>query len=367
MEKFYSPKEFLRIVERERVRTDRTGNGFSIVLFNFESPGKNISDMENFGFRIRKRVRCYDEIGWFEDNSLGVLVAETSFEQAHTLADEISRTVFPKALGAGHTVLSYPTHWSSAAKEAPRQYQISPCLQKTRRLIKTLQTPQNHMPLWKRVMDIYGSMLGLLFCAPVFAIIALYIKAVSPGPVFFSQSRVGFLGKNFNCFKFRTMHIHAGTAVHNQHFSRLMSSEAPMEKLDTHDARIIPFGHFLRKSGLDELPQLLNVIKGDMSLIGPRPCIPYEAAEYKLWQRKRFEAVPGITGLWQVNGKNRTTFNEMMRFDISYALKKNFLLDAQILVKTIPAVIDQLLAHKRMKAEKTGAEALSYSAGKKQL
>jgi exopolysaccharide production protein ExoY len=143
------------------------------------------------------------------------------------------------------------------------------------------------------------------------------------------------------------MHVNATAKVHNNYYSTLMSSDVPMEKLDNEDPRIIPFGALLRKMGLDELPQLFNVLKGDMSLIGPRPCIPYEAEEYKIWQRRRFDTVPGLTGLWQVSGKNRTTFNQMMRYDISYADKKNFLLDTKILLKTIPAIIDQVAENKK--------------------
>ena len=128
-----------------------------------------------------------------------------------------------------------------------------------------------------------------------------------------------------------------------------MGSDTPMEKLDSYDPRIIPYGRLLRKSGLDELPQLLNVLFGDMSLIGPRPCIPYEAEQYQQWQLKRFEAVPGLSGLWQVNGKNKTTFNAMMRFDIRYALKKNIIMDADILLKTLPAVIKMVMERKTEK------------------
>ena len=183
------------------------------------------------------------------------------------------------------------------------------------------------MPPWKRMMDILGAAVGLLLLLPVGMLIAAYIKHVSTGPVLFTQRRIGFLGKQFLCFKFRTMHINAKISVHNNYLKELMGNETPMEKLDTHDHRIIPYGRLLRKSGLDELPQLLNVLFGDMSLIGPRPCIPYEAEHYQQWQLKRFEAVPGITGLWQVNGKNKTTFNAMMRYDIRYALKKNIIMD----------------------------------------
>jgi lipopolysaccharide/colanic/teichoic acid biosynthesis glycosyltransferase len=145
------------------------------------------------------------------------------------------------------------------------------------------------------------------------------------------------------------MHINASTTVHNAYFKNLTASETPMEKLDAHDPRIIPYGGLLRKTGLDELPQLLNVLLGDMSLIGPRPCIPYEAEHYQQWQLKRFEAVPGMTGLWQVNGKNKTTFTAMMRYDIRYAHKKNFIMDTAILLKTIPAIVRMAMERKTVK------------------
>jgi lipopolysaccharide/colanic/teichoic acid biosynthesis glycosyltransferase len=120
-----------------------------------------------------------------------------------------------------------------------------------------------------------------------------------------------------------------------------------MDKLDEGDNRIIPLGKLLRKTGLDELPQLFNVILGQMSLIGPRPCIPYEADQYLTWQRKRFDAMPGLTGLWQVSGKNRTTFNEMMRYDISYSNKTSPWLDFKILMKTPPAILEQIRGKKK--------------------
>jgi lipopolysaccharide/colanic/teichoic acid biosynthesis glycosyltransferase len=173
-------------------------------------------------------------------------------------------------------------------------------------------------------------------------LIAMLIKMVSPGPVLFKQKRVGYMGKTFFCWKFRTMGLGASTSLHQNYLSKLMNNEIPMAKLDDADKRIIPFGKFMRKSGLDELPQLFNVLCGEMSLIGPRPCIPYESRQFLNWQHKRFDAVPGITGLWQVNGKNMTTFNEMMRYDISYTKKKSLWLDIKILFKTLPVIIHQV-------------------------
>jgi exopolysaccharide production protein ExoY len=202
-------------------------------------------------------------------------------------------------------------------------------------------------------MDIMGAVFGLLLLSPVMLLLAFFIKMVSPGPVLFKQERIGFLGKKFGCYKFRTMHLNASCDVHNTHLNNLINSNGPMRKLDKVDPRIIPVGRIIRITGLDELSQLFNVLRGDMSLIGPRPCIPYEADEFKLWQRKRFDVVPGITGLWQVNGKNRTSFTDMMRYDISYAYKRNFYLDTAILLKTIPAIIEQVTDNKKTNQEET--------------
>jgi exopolysaccharide production protein ExoY len=138
--------------------------------------------------------------------------------------------------------------------------------------------------------------------------------------------------------------VDADTATHQGHLHQLMSSNAPMMKMDSRgDARIIPFGLFLRASGLDELPQLLNVLRGEMSLVGPRPCLPYEYDNFLPWQKERFETVPGLTGLWQVSGKNRTTFVEMIQLDIKYARSKTLGWDLKIILLTIPALIIQML------------------------
>ncbi len=195
------------------------------------------------------------------------------------------------------------------------------------------------LPLWKRALDFSLMLLflpGLLF---VGGIVALIIKCGSPGPILFRQRRVGFKGRQFTCFKFRTMEANAETVTHRNHLQHLITSQAPMVKLDAQrDPRLIPFGTVLRATGLDELPQLLNVLRGEMSIVGPRPCIPYEYDLYEPWQRDRFNAVPGLTGLWQVSGKNRTTFNEMIRLDIEYSERLSLWLDLKIVLKTLPAL-----------------------------
>lgn len=207
---------------------------------------------------------------------------------------------------------------------------------------ETKRTCINPMPIWKRAIDILGALVSLVILIPQFLIAVIFIKIVSPGPVFFKQKRVGYLGNQFTMWKFRTMHVNADITVHKQHFSDLVNNEVPMEKLDKkRDDRIIPLGSFFRKSGFDELPQIFNVLNGDMSLVGPRPCLPYEADQYLDWHKKRFFAVPGITGLWQIMGKNKTTFNQMIDYDITYLHKLSFMNDIKIIIKTIPTLIKQ--------------------------
>ena len=178
----------------------------------------------------------------------------------------------------------------------------------------------NGIPRWKHALDVVAILLAMPFLLPLLAVIIAVIGMTSTGPFLFQQERVGCRGRRFMCLKFRTMYCAAEPFVHQSHLKNLMDSNAPMEKLDARgDSRIIPAGRWLRASGLDELPQLLNVLRGEMSLVGPRPCVPYEAEKFLPWQQERFNAAPGLTGLWQVSGKNRTTFTRMMQLDIEYA------------------------------------------------
>jgi lipopolysaccharide/colanic/teichoic acid biosynthesis glycosyltransferase len=195
------------------------------------------------------------------------------------------------------------------------------------------------LPLWKRALDICVILFFLPGLLIIGSIVALIVKFGSRGPVLFRQKRVGYKGQQFTCFKFRTMQVNAETVSHRNHTEELIRSQAPMVKLDAkRDPRLIPFGAVLRATGMDELPQLLNVLRGEMSIVGPRPCIPYEYELYEPWQRDRFNAVPGLTGLWQVSGKNRTTFNEMIRLDIDYSERSSLWLDLWIILKTLPAL-----------------------------
>jgi lipopolysaccharide/colanic/teichoic acid biosynthesis glycosyltransferase len=201
----------------------------------------------------------------------------------------------------------------------------------------------SEVPIWKRGLDIACILIALPAVVVLFSLIAVWIKLASRGPVLFRQERVGLGGRTFVCLKFRSMKVGADTNSHKDYLKRLLHSETPMTKMDVNgDPRLIPLGALLRSTGLDELPQLINVLRGDMSLVGPRPCIPYEAEDYLPWQKERFDTLPGLTGLWQVSGKNRTTFNEMIKLDIAYAREKSLWLDVKIIAKTIPALISQV-------------------------
>ncbi|MFL6542177.1 MAG: sugar transferase [Chthoniobacterales bacterium] len=213
------------------------------------------------------------------------------------------------------------------------------------------------VPLWKRVFDCTLIAVALPLWLPVMLVIMLGIKLSSPGPIFYRQERIGYRGRRFMIFKFRTMKVNVETRVHESYFERLMHANVPMTKLDANgDPRLIRCGRFLRAAGLDELPQLFNVLRGEMSLVGPRPCTVHEFGRYLPWQRDRVNAPPGMTGYWQVNGKNKTTFNEMIEMDIFYSKNMSLRLDFWILCKTLPAVTSQVI-ESRMPASWTSVQA----------
>ncbi|HEU5072292.1 MAG TPA: sugar transferase [Verrucomicrobiae bacterium] len=199
------------------------------------------------------------------------------------------------------------------------------------------------LPLWKRTLDALVLLVALPVWLPLALLVALVVRLGSRGPIFFRQPRVGQNGRTFTCFKFRTMQVNAEQGSHQDHVKALIRSQAPMVKLDAgRDGRLIRGGSWIRVSGLDELPQIINILRGEMSLVGPRPCIPYEYEMYEPWQRQRCTAPPGLTGLWQVSGKNRTTFTQMVQLDIEYARRMSPGLDLLILLRTPLAIVQQV-------------------------
>jgi lipopolysaccharide/colanic/teichoic acid biosynthesis glycosyltransferase len=201
---------------------------------------------------------------------------------------------------------------------------------------------------WKFALDITCILLALPIWLPLMILLMLVTRIASPGSIFYRQERVGLGGRPFLIWKFRTMRVRAETQTHEHYFRELMKVDRPMTKLDAYgDPRLAPFGRFLRASGLDELPQIFNVLCGEMSLVGPRPCTPHEFAHYQPWQRARINGLPGLTGYWQVKGKNKTTFNEMIMMDLFYLENMSVLLDLKILLKTGAVIAGQLLESQR--------------------
>jgi lipopolysaccharide/colanic/teichoic acid biosynthesis glycosyltransferase len=200
----------------------------------------------------------------------------------------------------------------------------------------------------KRTIDIMGSLLALVLLSPLLIVIAAVIKLTSKGPILFRQQRLGQYGAHFTFLKFRSMYFQSDPKIHRDYVRKLISAKQDHKLSDDSsgvykikdDPRVIPVGRFLRKTSLDELPQFFNVLTGEMSLVGPRPPIPYEVEAYDIWHRRRFlETKPGITGLWQVEGRSRVKFDEMVRLDIKYAKTWTPWLDIKILLRTPGAVL----------------------------
>jgi len=206
------------------------------------------------------------------------------------------------------------------------------------------ETRRDPLPLWKRALDIFCLVAALPALLPVMLLIALAIRLSSRGPILFRQERVGLYGRVFVCFKFRTMKPSAAAQPHKAYLEKLINSPStPLRKLDeAGDERVERFGGMLRASGLDELPQVFNILRGEMSLVGPRPCIGYESDKFKPQHRERFNAVPGLTGLWQVSGKNKTTFQEMIDLDIKYSRELSLSKDVAIIFRTFPVLFHQM-------------------------
>lgn len=335
-----SSQEFKDSVQYERTRSDRFSTVFSVIVINFGNSDQDA--LEHFTDEIQKKKRSIDCVGWDRHGAISILLPDTDIDGSKSFWEKLNLHSLDQNEGFSCYCYTYPDHWL----ENPRQNEdIEAILSKVRPLDKSsveslfvLKTP-----LWKRSFDIIVSALLILLISPILIFVGVFIKIVSPGPVFFHQSRIGYRGIPFKFWKFRTMKHGNNQQFHGKHSqSFIKDGDVPMEKLDECDPRIIPGGRILRVSCIDELPQLWNVLSGDMSLVGPRPCIPYEAEEYLRWHTHRFDTVPGMTGLWQVSGKNRLTFKEMIRLDIGYCSSISFFRDISILMKT-PVVVVQLV------------------------
>jgi lipopolysaccharide/colanic/teichoic acid biosynthesis glycosyltransferase len=347
---------FKRMIAVERKRTERSGEPFLLMLLeagNLQSLEKNEKALINILSVLPLFIRDTDIIGWYKDRTtvgvmftglarkdkssiLSVILSKVST----TLRDQLKPDQFNQVSLSFHF---FPDDWDHDHRGRPSNPALYPDLLSpdggTGSLLRI-----------KQMMDIVGSVLMLILCTPLFLMIALAIKASSKGPVFFRQQRVGQYGRYFTFLKFRSMHTDNDPSVHKEFAAKLIAGEIKHNPSNgngkityklTNDKRITRVGKFLRRSSLDELPQLVNVLKGDMSLVGPRPSMPYELAAYQTWHRRRvLEVKPGITGLWQVTGRSSVNFDEMVRLDLRYATSWTLWLDFKILVCTPLAVIE---------------------------
>jgi exopolysaccharide biosynthesis polyprenyl glycosylphosphotransferase len=346
---------FKKMLAIERKRTERSKEPFLLMLLEAgqqHSPEKSAKALDSMVSVLLQSTRETDVIGWYKDRTTvgaiftGLVVNDKNSilsmilsRVSATLRDELTFEQFNQVSISFHF---FPDDWDHDHPGRPSNPTLYP----------DLNTPGNNRRSQlgiKRLMDIGGSGLALLVCSPVMLAIALAIKATSKGPVFFRQQRVGQYGQKFTFLKFRSMRVGNDASVHREFVTKMISNDAEhgagstggatVYKM-TNDKRITKVGGFLRRTSLDELPQFINVLRGEMSLVGPRPAIPYELAVYKTWHRRRvLEVKPGITGLWQVTGRSRVKFDDMVRLDLRYATSWSPWLDFKILLRTPLAVI----------------------------
>jgi lipopolysaccharide/colanic/teichoic acid biosynthesis glycosyltransferase len=346
---------FRRMIAIERKRTERSKAPFVLMLLEALSEGGDKRRGVTLGrvaTALLSSSRDTDLVGWYEDGAIvgtmftGLIVNDKRAvldtflaKVSATLQNELTAEEFQQVRISFHL---FPDDWDHEKPGRPTNPALYPDLvshDKGRRSVLIV----------KRTVDIAGSTTMLILLTPLFLAVALAIKLTSRGPVFYRQQRVGRYGQTFTFLKFRSMFVNNDCSVHKEFVTRLIASETSETKKSesgdsvyklTNDKRITRVGELLRRTSLDELPQFLNVLKGDMSLVGPRPPIPYELSAYQTWHRQRLLAVkPGITGLWQVMGRSSVRFDEMVRLDLRYASTWTPWLDLKILLRTPGAVI----------------------------
>ena len=336
----------------ERRRAERSQKQFVMMLMDADlENGSSTGILRDAVDVVLVTKRETDLVGWYRESAiLGVI-----FTEVNTVADcpiaETLRTKFETALAkhlgrekAAKITISFhvfPEAWDMNDSGWVADTKLYPDVNR-----KTSR--KQHSLAIKRVMDVAGAVALLLVLSPLFAVIAAIIKLTSKGPVIFKQERLGFFGARFKCLKFRTMTTGNDPRIHQEYIQQLISgkeesgnrvgSQQPVYKI-VNDPRVTPIGRFLRKTSLDELPQFWNVLRGEMSLVGPRPPVPYEFEIYDQWHRRRvLDVKPGVSGLWQVSGRSRIRFDEMVRLDLRYCQTWSLWLDLKILLLTPRAV-----------------------------
>ena len=339
---------FVLMLRIERKRTERSGKPFMLMLLDGGELFQDPAVLRDIATAIGASTRETDTLGWYETGSmLGVLFTELGTTERLAI-QRIGEKVFNSlrehldedaARRLTVTLHLYPED-IGARNEHSLDTRLYPDLERMAERKKASQTV-------KRTIDILGSTLAILMLLPVFLLVAAAVKLTSKGPLLFRQTRIGQYGKPFTFLKFRSMEVDNDTQIHEEFVKKLIASgnhaKQPEAKSGTfkltNDPRVTPIGRVIRRTSLDELPQFFNVLRGEMSLVGPRPPVRYEYEVYDVWHRHRVNVKPGITGLWQVNGRSKTTFNEMVRLDLQYAESWSIPMDLMILVKTPKAVL----------------------------
>lgn len=353
--KFLDEEGFRRMIAIERKRTERSKEPFLLMLLevvNAQGSKSSKSTLEGAVTSLLPSIRETDVIGWYKDHAaVGVLYTGLQARETNVLLTTIQCRVRAALLGEltpdqiDYLVISFhlfPDDWDEDKTGRPTNPALYPD-------IFSRENSRRSVMVMKRAMDVIGSAIMLMLFAPIFLIVALAIKASSKGPVLFRQPRIGLHGQRFTFLKFRSMRVDNDSSVHRAYVTKFIANDAEhttperdgakIYKL-TNDNRVTRVGKFLRRTSIDEIPQFLNVLMGDMSLVGPRPPIAYELAVYQTWHRRRvLQVKPGITGLWQVTGRSRVKFDEMVRMDLRYATSWTPWLDLKILIKTPLAVV----------------------------
>ena len=350
----YTEQKFQLELEKERSRVERRIESSQFSLLLLTVPSEEEVNQLLVG-DLYKRLRITDSIGWCE-RRLAVLLPETERHGAEMVAENLQEIAERHEMDFDPQILVYPDDDMLAVTSfelANRSYSTDDWSdddfgsgtghvgselvgQLTRKEGGDEFATSLPTPLWKRLIDIFGSAAGLVLLSPVFAVAGFAVWYSSPGPVFFRQLREGKDGKRFYIYKFRTMCNNAESL--KKSLRHRSEQDGPAFKLEQ-DPRLTTVGKYLRRSCIDELPQLLNVLKGDMSLVGPRPLPVDESFECEVWQRRRLMVLPGITCVWQARGDRNIKFSDWMRMDMEYLEKRSLLFDLRLIAETLLAVV----------------------------
>ena len=342
----YVEDYFHEMLATERKRTERSHKPFILMLINIQELRQDKNEVtKNLVQALFSSTREIDIKGWYKINrEIGIIFSEINGTGPESLRNKIYKGLCDILAPEHISKIKISTHIYPENNDKPDSGNTADIILYPD---LTKQNKNKNISFFtKRVIDILGGLVGLIIFSPFFITMPFLIKITSRGPVFFKQKRVGQLGNIFTFLKFRTMHVNNDAVIHQEYIKKFIREQKSYDSKNSgekqectykikNDPRVTPIGNFLRKTSIDELPQFINVLKGEMSLVGPRPPIPYEIENYATWHKRRItEVKPGITGLWQVMGRSSTTFDEMVRLDLRYVRNWSLWLDIKIIIKT---------------------------------